>query len=194
MMSGPATDALERSFKRIRVDEPQHSMSYINSAFNFTDAFDAIDSVEENLFEPFPKIAWAFDDDETDTPTCPSLPAPLSSSSSFSRKRNHAGLVRSKTFSQDLNKLAEEAEQSSWNLFELSEDDETPSTPSLLSSPRSVLSDKTFSSVSTSSTTCDASSRMRTSTSKSFLSRRPSRSMLLVSYGNSRLFSATNAF
>jgi hypothetical protein len=66
-MSGPATEALERSMKRRRVsDDDEISTGSSNddsfASFNFDDAFNAINTAEDEQ-DAFPTIAWEFDDD-----------------------------------------------------------------------------------------------------------------------------------
>jgi hypothetical protein len=120
MMQGPASDALERSFKRIKLDEQQISSSYIETAFSFHNVFDDIERTSCEYYDPFPTIGWNFDD-ESDLDTVPrpspvASPASLSYSSSSSsssategsKKRNHSCMVRSKTFAQNLCDLVED--------------------------------------------------------------------------------------
>jgi hypothetical protein len=67
-MSGPATEALERSMKRRRLsDDDEDSTGSSNdddsfASFNFDDAFNAINTAEEEQ-DAFPTISWEFDDE-----------------------------------------------------------------------------------------------------------------------------------
>jgi hypothetical protein len=138
MMHGPATEALERSFKRIKVDPQQQcSASYIEAAFNFHDAFDQVSAVGASSsyehYESFPSIGWNFYDDSDDddqhytsnVSRSSSLQTPIrsavestSSSSSDGKKRNRSGMLRSKTFSQNLCDLEETIDEPSSFNFE----------------------------------------------------------------------------
>lgn len=85
-MTGPATEALERSLKRRRISDAdeEETKSYTTSPlslrksstmnkdsksplFSFDNAFNTISSVEDENYCDFPAIAWDFDDeDDTD--------------------------------------------------------------------------------------------------------------------------------
>jgi hypothetical protein len=96
-MTGPATEALERSTKRQRTEE--------TDSFNFVETFAAItDTDEEEDSEAFPSIGWCFDDD--DESEVPSALPEQRTSSVLGLKRTHTdGLSRSMAFAQDLSAL-----------------------------------------------------------------------------------------
>lgn len=81
----PASEALERATKRPRTEASNAAAS----SFDLASVFETIDNELS-----FPSISWDFDDEEPekDVITMPSL----------GNKRDHTGLVRSKSFKTDL--------------------------------------------------------------------------------------------
>jgi hypothetical protein len=97
-MTGPATEALERSTKRQRTEQ--------TDAFNFVETFATItDTDEGEESEAFPSIGWCFDDEDDESEVTSALPEQAISSVLGMKRTHTGGLTRSRAFSRDLSAL-----------------------------------------------------------------------------------------
>jgi hypothetical protein len=104
---GPATDALERSFKRRRTEKSLNNQSIMDSTLYLQDLYnDLVSAVDE---EEFPSIAWNFDDSDTDD--CTTIThdhLPLSTRSLLQcvkQQQSSQSLMRSKSFRANLSEM-----------------------------------------------------------------------------------------
>ncbi len=109
-ITGPATDALERSLKRPRTEKSQQVPSAHDTTFCFPDLYSNLVASVDGIDEAFPSISWSFDDDsDTDDYSFPANDylQPMAQSLLKCTKIEPSTMRRSKSFRTNLADMTE---------------------------------------------------------------------------------------
>ena len=110
-ITGPATDALERSLKRPRTEKSKQVPSAHDTSFCFPDLYSNLVASVDGIDDAFPSISWNSDDDnDTDDASFPVneyLLQPMAQSLLTCTKEESSSMRRSKSFRTNLADMSE---------------------------------------------------------------------------------------